>query len=71
MAYHNHFTAAELSSYRNAFRIADSDGSGSLDHRELHALMKTSGEVVSFARVDEMMNEIDTNGDGTCDFDEV
>jgi Ca2+-binding EF-hand superfamily protein len=71
MSYNKHFTAAEMTSYRNAFRAADSDHSGKLDHKELQSLMAHSGEVVTFARVDEMMAEIDKNGDGFCDFEEV
>ena len=71
MSWQSAFNLQEKESFRKAFSAADSDGSGKLDHKELQELMATSGEVVTFARVDEMMAEIDQNGDGFCDFDEV
>ena len=55
---------------RDAFAVFDSDGSGSIDRRELKRLMKKLGQALSDAELDAMMAEVDTNGDGEISFEE-
>jgi calmodulin len=55
---------------RDAFAVFDSDGSGSIDRKELKRLMKKLGQKLSDEEVDAMMDEVDTNGDGEISFEE-
>ena len=55
---------------RDAFRVFDTDNSGSIDKKELKRLMKKLGQALSEAELDAMMDEVDTNGDGEISFEE-
>ena len=55
---------------RDAFAVFDTDGSGSIDRKELKRLMKKLGQALSEAELDAMMDEVDTNGDGEISFSE-
>jgi len=55
---------------RDAFAVFDSDGSGSIDRKELKRLMKKLGQALTEAEVDAMMDEVDSNGDGEISYDE-
>lgn len=55
---------------RDAFAVFDTDGSGSIDRKELKRLMKKLGQALSEAELDAMMDEVDTNGDGEISFAE-
>jgi calmodulin len=55
---------------RDAFRVFDTDNSGSIDKKELKRLMKKLGQALSEAELDAMMDEVDTNGDGQISFEE-
>jgi Ca2+-binding EF-hand superfamily protein len=55
---------------RDAFAVFDTDGSGSIDRKELKRLMKKLGQALSEAELDAMMEEVDTNGDGEISFEE-
>lgn len=55
---------------RDAFAVFDTDGSGSIDRRELKRLMKKLGQALTDAELDAMMAEVDTNGDGEISFEE-
>jgi calmodulin len=55
---------------RDAFRVFDTDNSGSIDRKELKRLMKKLGQALSDAELDAMMDEVDTNGDGQISFEE-
>lgn len=55
---------------RDAFAVFDTDGSGSIDRKELKRLMKKLGQALSEAELDAMMDEVDTNGDGEISFEE-
>jgi len=64
------FNASEVSSFRTMFDSCDADKSGKLDHEEVQVLMRKSGEEVGFARVGEIIAQIDKNNDGQVDFKE-
>merc|ERR1719384_3064287 len=55
---------------RDAFAVFDTDGSGSIDKKELKRLMKKLGQALSEAELDAMMDEVDTNGDGEISYEE-
>lgn len=55
---------------KDAFAVFDSDGSGSIDRKELKRLMKKLGQALTEAELDAMMDEVDTNGDGEISFEE-
>lgn len=55
---------------RDAFAVFDTDGSGSIDRKELKRLMKKLGQALSEAELDAMMSEVDENGDGEISFEE-
>lgn len=57
-------TESEL---REAFRIFDKDGSGTINADELRQVMKALGEDLSSTEIDEMIKEADKNGDGSID----
>lgn len=55
---------------RQAFKVFDADGNGTISKAELKRVMDMLGEKLSDAQIDEMMKEADTNGDGEIDFSE-
>lgn len=55
---------------RDAFAVFDTDGSGSIDRRELKKLMKKLGQALSDKELEAMMDEVDTDGDGEISFAE-
>jgi calmodulin len=55
---------------RDAFAVFDTDGSGSIDRKELKRLMKKLGQALTEAELDAMMEEVDANGDGEISFEE-
>ncbi len=55
---------------RDAFAVFDTDGSGSIDRKELKRLMKKLGQALTESELDAMMDEVDTNGDGEISFEE-
>jgi hypothetical protein len=55
---------------KDAFSVFDSDGSGSIDRKELKRLMKKLGQALTEAELDAMMDEVDTDKDGVISFEE-
>ena len=55
---------------KDAFAIFDTDGSGSIDRKELKRLMKKLGQALTEAELDAMMDEVDSDGDGVISFKE-
>ena len=51
-----------------AFRMFDKDGDGFIDARELRHLLTNLGEKLSEQEVDEMIAEVDIDGDGKVDY---
>jgi calmodulin len=56
--------------FRDAFKVFDIDGSGSISLSELRKLMEKLGQNLSEAEIRDMMVEVDTDGDGEISFDE-
>lgn len=55
------------SELRAAFAVFDRDNSGTISADELRNVMKSIGENLSDAEIDEMIKEADANGDGNID----
>ncbi|KAK4101227.1 EF-hand [Parathielavia hyrcaniae] len=51
----------------NAFQVFDKDGSGTISSDELRNVLKSLGENLTDAELDEMIKLADRNGDGSID----
>ncbi|XP_066279450.1 calmodulin-like isoform X1 [Branchiostoma lanceolatum] len=60
----------QLQEYRDAFKLFDKDGDGSITIDELGTVMRNLGQFPSEDELKEMLHDIDTDGNGTIDFDE-
>ena len=54
---------------REAFNLFDRDGSGAIDSDEIKGIMRKLGERLTDEEVEEIVREIDLDGDGQIDFD--
>ena len=61
------FTEEQMKSVFNKF---DSDNSGNIDSLELYNALKSLGQELTMEQINELINEIDINGDGKVDFNE-
>ena len=66
----SHLNADELAEFREIFKLVDRDGSGTITKEELAELMETLGIDATQEEVDMMISEIDTDDNGSIDFDE-
>lgn len=57
----------EEAELRAAFEVFDQDGSGTISADEMRRVMKSIGEELTDAEIDEMIKEADTDGNGTID----
>ncbi|XP_063677350.1 calmodulin-A-like [Bolinopsis microptera] len=64
------FSSCSEESIRQAFRMFDKDGNGTIDSRELRHVMLNLGEALTDDEVDDMIREIDVDGDGEVDCEE-
>ncbi|KAJ1963562.1 hypothetical protein GGI12_001975, partial [Dipsacomyces acuminosporus] len=62
------FNEAQISEYREAFSLFDKDGDGTITAKELGTVMRSVGQNPSEAELQDMINEVDTDGNGTIDF---
>ena len=63
-------TKEERDEIREAFNLFDTDGSGTIDPKELKAAMKSLGFEAKNATIFQMITDIDKDGSGNIDFDE-
>jgi calmodulin len=63
-------TPEQLAEFRDAFGIFDKDGDGQITAAELGIVLQSLGQNPSEAELQEMVNEIDLDGNGTIEFDE-
>jgi Ca2+-binding EF-hand superfamily protein len=54
----------------DAFKVFDTDNSGSIDKHELKSLMDSLGQKLSSEELDAMMDEVDTDGNGEISYEE-
>nr|GLL32140.1 calmodulin-like protein 2 isoform X2 [Ipomoea trifida] len=63
-------TDDQMAEFRAAFSLFDKDGDGCITRKELGTMMRSLGENPSEADLQDMINEVDADGDGTIDFSE-
>ncbi|KAG8805834.1 hypothetical protein FRC17_005306, partial [Serendipita sp. 399] len=56
--------------FKEAFSLFDKDGDGTITTRELGTVMRSLGQNPTEAEIQEMINEVDSDGNGTIDFPE-
>lgn len=61
---------AELAEYKEVFAMFDKDGDGTIDSAELGTVMASLGVNPSATELQEMIEEVDTDKNGTIDFNE-
>ena len=63
-------TDDEVEELRQAFDLFDTDGSGTIDPKELRVAMQSLGFETKNQTIYQMIQDIDKDGDGDVDFDE-
>ncbi|KAL3802344.1 hypothetical protein HJC23_007169 [Cyclotella cryptica] len=63
-------TDDEIEELRQAFDLFDTDGSGTIDPKELRAAMQSLGFEAKNQTIYQMIKDIDKDGTGEVDFDE-
>ena len=64
------FTKEQLSEYKEAFKIFDKDGDGTIDIKELGTCMRSLGQDPSELELKNMISEVDDDCNGTINFQE-
>ncbi|KAJ3737289.1 hypothetical protein DFJ43DRAFT_1047097 [Lentinula guzmanii] len=60
----------QISEFKEAFSLFDKDGDGMITTKELGTVMRSLGQNPTEAELQEMINEVDTDGNGFVDFPE-
>ena len=63
-------TEQQREEYSEVFKLFDKDGGGSISTKELGTVMRTLGQNPTDAELEEMVKEVDIDGNGEIDFDE-
>ncbi|KAK4786411.1 hypothetical protein SAY86_003100 [Trapa natans] len=63
-------TDDQISEFKEAFSLFDKDGDGSITTKELGTVMRSLGQNPTEAELQDMINEVDADGNGTIDFPE-
>uniref|UniRef100_A0A0B6ZYL6 EF-hand domain-containing protein n=1 Tax=Arion vulgaris TaxID=1028688 RepID=A0A0B6ZYL6_9EUPU len=64
------YSETQIRELREAFRLFDKDGDGSISTEELGTVMRNLGQFPSIDELNQMLKEIDIDGDGTFSFEE-
>ena len=64
------YNEEQLAEYKEAFNLFDKNGDGSISAAELGKIMESLGIKPSKTELEDMIHEIDTDGNGTIDFNE-
>ncbi|CAD7688619.1 unnamed protein product [Nyctereutes procyonoides] len=59
-----------FSEFKEAFSLFDKDGDGTITTKELGTVMRSLGQNPTEAELQDMINEVDADGNGTIDFPE-
>ncbi|ELU09134.1 hypothetical protein CAPTEDRAFT_228814 [Capitella teleta] len=65
-----HLTDEEIQEYKEAFAMFDKDGDGTISTKELGIVMRSLGQNPTESELQEIINEVDMDGNGTIDFEE-
>jgi len=60
----------QIAEFKEAFSLFDRDGDGKITSKELGTVMRSLGQNPTEAELQDMINEVDTDGNGTIDFPE-
>lgn len=60
----------QIAEFKEAFSLFDKDGDGTITTKELGTVMRSLGQNPSEAELQDMINEVDADGNGTIDFPE-
>lgn len=63
-------TAEQVEEFRQAFKLFDKDGDGTVSTNELGVVMRSLGQNPTDEELHAMINEVDEDGNGEIDFDE-
>jgi len=63
-------TAQKRKEIKEAFDLFDTDGSGTIDPKELNVAMRALGFEMTPEQINQMIAEVDKDGSGTIDLDE-
>lgn len=66
----NKLTEAEIADYQEAFSLFDEDDSGTITIKELESVMTSLGQNSTEAGLQNLINDVDIDGDGILDFNE-
>ncbi|KAL7009648.1 hypothetical protein EMMF5_000556 [Cystobasidiomycetes sp. EMM_F5] len=64
------FHFVRLAEFKEAFSLFDKDGDGTITTKELGTVMRSLGQNPTEAELQDMINEVDTDSNGTIDFPE-
>ncbi|XP_057982182.1 calmodulin-like [Malania oleifera] len=63
-------TEEQIAEFKEAFSFFDKDGDGCITTKELGTVMRSLGQNPTEAALQDMINEVDADGNGTIDFPE-
>lgn len=66
----DHLTEEQIAEFKEAFQIFDKDGDGLITTKELGTVMRSLGQNLSEEELKTMIEEVDTDKNGTIDFQE-
>merc|ERR1712088_24523 len=66
----DHLTDEQTAEFREAFALFDKDGDGTISTKELGTVMNSLGQKPTPQELENMIKEVDIDGNGEIDFDE-
>lgn len=70
MATPKNITEEEIAEFQEAYAMFDKDGDGHITKKEVREMMVSLGQDPTEEEVADMVNEVDTDGNGVIDFNE-
>ncbi|KAK2557634.1 Calmodulin [Acropora cervicornis] len=70
LSFADQLTEEQIAEFKEAFSLFDKDGDGTITTKELGTVMRSLGQNPTEAELQDMINEVDADGNGTIDFPE-